>query len=112
VNGQDASDEFFDHTAKTSRVNINVGLQRRDSGCVIWIMFDPQSMRIGPFLWLGNPPDQSTPEFGERIGRHSEGDRNGRKAERLNIRVVSKTQFTVLNSMEELADALFGSVSV
>jgi hypothetical protein len=98
--------------AKTSRVNINVGLQRRDRGCVIWIMFDPVSLRIGPFLWLGNPPNQPTPEFGDRIGRHSKGDRHGRKAERLNIRVVSKTEFTVLNSMEELADALFGSVSV
>jgi hypothetical protein len=33
--------------AKTSRVNIHVGLQRRDSGCVIWIMFDPASTHRG-----------------------------------------------------------------
>jgi hypothetical protein len=94
--------------AKTSRVNINVGLQRRDSGCVIWIMFDPVSLHIGPFLWLGNPPDQPTPGFGDRIGRHSKGDQHGHKAERPNIRVVSRTDFTELKSMGELADALFG----
>ncbi len=97
--------------AKTSRVNINVGLQRRHSGCVVWIMFDPATMRIGPFLWLGNPPDQPTPGFGARIGRHSKGDQHGRKAERPNIRVVSKAEFTVLDSMEDLADALFGSAN-
>src|SRR5881396_3207471 len=34
--------------AKTNRVNINVGLQRKASGCVIWIMFDPRTMDIGP----------------------------------------------------------------
>ena len=39
--------------AKTSRVNINVGLQQKARGCVIWIMFDPRTMEIGPFLWLG-----------------------------------------------------------
>jgi hypothetical protein len=94
--------------AKTSRVNINVGLQRRESGCVIWIMFDPVSMRIGPYLWLANPPHQSTPEFGNRVGRHSKGDQHGRKGERPNIRIVNKAEFTVLNSMEALADALFG----
>ena len=49
--------------AKTSRVNINVGLQQKARGCVIWIMFDPHAMEIGPFLWLGNPPDQPAPSF-------------------------------------------------
>ena len=93
--------------AKTSRVNIHVGLQRRHSGCVIWIMFDPATMRIGPFLWLGNPPDQPTPGFGERVGRHSKGDQHGRKALRPNIRVVSRSEFTILATMEDLAGALF-----
>lgn len=94
--------------AKTSRVNIHVGLQRRDSGCVVWIMFDPTSMQIGPFLWLGNPPGQPTPEFGDRIGRHSKGNQHGHKAARPNIRIVSKAEFIELATMQELADALFG----
>jgi hypothetical protein len=75
---------------------------------VICIVFDPQSMRIGPFLWLGTPPNQPTPRFGDRIGRHSKGDQQGRKAPRLNIRVVKKSVFIELNSMEGLANACSG----
>jgi hypothetical protein len=44
--------------AKTSRVNINVCLQQKARGCMIWIMFDPH-----------------TPSFGERVARHTKGNR-------------------------------------
>jgi len=93
--------------AKTSRVNINVGLRQKARGCVIWIMFDPHTMEIGPFLWLGNPPDQPAPSFGDRVARHTKGNRFGTKSERPNIRVVSKSDFKVLSSVGDLAHALF-----
>jgi len=93
--------------AKTSRVNINIGLQQKARGCAIWIMFDPRTMEIGPFLWLGNSPDQPTPSFGDRVARHTKGNRFGTKSERPNIRVVSKSDFKVLSSMGNLALALF-----
>jgi hypothetical protein len=51
-------------------------------------MFDSQTMDIGPFLWLGNPPGQPAPSFGDRVARHSKGDQYGTKAERPNLRVV------------------------
>jgi len=79
--------------AKTSRVNINVGLQQKARGCVIWIMFDRRTMEIGPFLWLGNPPDQPTPSLGDRVARHTKGNRFGTKSERPNIRVLFGVQF-------------------
>jgi hypothetical protein len=93
--------------AKTSRVNINVGLQQRARGCVIWIMFDPGTMEIGPFLWLGNSPDQQTPSFGDRVARHTKGNRFGTKSERPNIRVVCKGEFKVLSGMSDLTSILF-----
>ena len=39
--------------AKTNRVNINIGLQQKACGCVVWMMFDPQTMELGPYV--GNP---------------------------------------------------------
>jgi len=93
--------------AKTSRVNINVGLQQKARGCVIWIMFDPRSIEIGPFLWLGNPPGEPTPSFGDRVARHTKGNRFGTKSERPNIRVVSKGDFKPLLGMDDLANVLF-----
>jgi hypothetical protein len=70
-------------------------------------MFDPRTMEIGPFLWLGNPPDQPTPSFGERVARHTKDNRFGTKSERPNIRVIGKRDFVVLSSMGDLAHALF-----
>jgi len=64
-------------------------------------------MEIGPFLWLGNPPDQTAPSFGERVARHTKGNRFGTKSERPNIRVVSKSDFKLLSSTGDLARALF-----
>ena len=45
---------------------------------------------------------------GDKIGRHSKGNKDGYKAERLNMREVRKSQFRVLQTMEDVAVALFG----
>ena len=95
--------------ARTSRVPVNAALALKPSGCVVWIKLDPQTMKIGPYLWLGGPP--GTPvALGDRIGRHSRGPA-GAKRERPNIRIVDRRSFTVLARMEGLAIRLFGKPS-
>ncbi|MFL5323754.1 MAG: hypothetical protein ACJ8A4_05810, partial [Microvirga sp.] len=65
---------------------------------------------LGPFLWLGGPPGEPLPELDGKVGRHTKGNRNGVKAERPNTRVVSRSWFRRLATIEEVAAALFGGL--
>jgi hypothetical protein len=94
--------------SSTADVNVHVNLARKPGGCVLWVLFDPTSFTLGPFLWLGGAPGQPLPDLGAKVARHSKGDRDGYKAERPNHRTVGKGKFTRLNSMEEVVGALFG----
>lgn len=94
--------------AKTSRVDVNLNLASKSSGCVIWIWFDPATLSLGPFLWFGDKPGQRLPELGDHVGRHTRGDQSGQKHERTNIRVLAKGQFTRLESVTDIATRLFG----
>jgi hypothetical protein len=98
--------------SKTARVGINTGLARKPGGCVIWILFDPDTMDLGPFLWFGGEPGKPLPPLGDRVGKHSKGDRTGNKAARPKIRLIVKGQFSTLSSMAEVAQALFGNKKV
>src|SRR5215208_6714785 len=84
--------------------------ENEPSGCVIWMMFDEDTLELGPFLWLGGPPGEPLPELDGKVGRHTKGDRNGVKAERPNTRVVSRSWFRRLATIEEVAAALFGGL--
>ena len=94
--------------AKTGEVGININLAHKPSGCVIWIWFDPESMDLGPFLWFGDKPSQPLPPLGDRVGKHTRADSTLTKADRPNIRVLTKGRFSKLQGVEEIADALFG----
>jgi hypothetical protein len=94
-------------TAKTREVGINTVLAQKPSGCVIWILFDPAAMELGPFLWFGGQPGSPLPALGDRIGRHSKGDSTGRKAERPAIRLLRRQAFEALPAMDAVAAALF-----
>ena len=95
------------HTAaKTRRVPVNSRLSAKPSGCVVWVIFDADSMQLGPFYWLGGAPGEPLPSLGDRIGRHT----RGRKAERPSIRVLARKRFTKVETMDGLVQALIGSV--
>ncbi len=97
--------------AKTANVGIHTDLARKPGGCVIWIWFDPDTMDLGPLLWFGGEPGQPLPPLGERLGRHTKGDRTGKKAERPKIRVIGKGQFAALATMDDVAEVLFGCLN-
>lgn len=96
------------HLARTAQVGINVNLMRRPSGCIIWIQFDPETMQLGPFLWFGGDPGLPLPPLGDRVGRHSRGDSTGTKSDRPNIRLLRRSEFTTLQTIDDVADRLFG----
>ena len=60
--------------AKTAELNIHIDLQRKPSGCVIWIWFDPETMELGPYLWFGARPHQPIPALGDKRSRHAKAN--------------------------------------
>lgn len=93
--------------SKTARVTVNTAIADKPGGCIIWIMFDPASLKLGPFLWLGGSLESRISDLGNRIGRHTRGGR-GRKNPRLATRVVAKAQFKVLTDIRAVTHEMFG----
>jgi hypothetical protein len=97
--------------AATARVNVNVELANKPSGCVIWIFFEPNTLELAHFLWFGGEPDEPLPSLERfKIGRHSKGNALGVKSERPNIRYLPKGAFEPLDSIEDVVIRLFGSL--
>jgi hypothetical protein len=88
---------------KAASVNIHTALCRKPSGCVLWIVFDENKRKIGPFLWFGGSPGRSLPELGDRVARLTRKPKSERKA----IRIVTKNRFQKLTTIEEVANRLF-----
>lgn len=93
---------------KRRHVDINMALAARPSGCVVWMMADPETLGIGPFFWLGARPGAplEIPEC--RIARHSKANASGVKTERQALRNVPKSRFRRCDTINDIADALFG----
>ena len=95
--------------AKTSRQKIHISLSNKQSGCVVWVYFDQESLDLGPFLFFGGKPGEPLPDLSElKIARHTKGDADGYKAERPNIRTINKGSFTRYETIVALYSALFG----
>lgn len=93
---------------KRDRLSLNVKLARKPSGCVIWFDYDPLTLALGPFRWFGNPPGQPLPALGNKVARHTKGNKDGVKTLRLKHRVVRESAFDELPSIEEVVERLFG----
>lgn len=94
--------------SKTARQKINLRLTEKPSGCVVWIRFRAATLEQTGYLWFGGLPGEPLPPIGERIARHTKGDREGTKAERPGVRVVGRGSFSSVNGTSALADLLFG----
>ena len=66
-------------TAKAREVKINTNLERKPGGCVIWMRYDPATLKLGPFFWFGGKPREAMPSLGEKIAFHTKGNKEGVK---------------------------------
>jgi len=94
----------------TREVPINTRLAARQSGCVIWMVFDPDRRAFVEFRWFGGPPGAPLPNLGDRPVRHSRANRTGIKAIRPDIRALKLNQFERLATIGDLTERLFGNV--
>ncbi len=95
--------------AATASVNVNVALAEKPSGCVIWTLFDRDTLHFVRFLWFGGTPGEKLPDLMPfKTAKHAKGNAQGFKAERPNIRTVPRSAFTSLTSVDEVVSHLFG----
>lgn len=95
--------------SNTSKQNINLLLGSKPGGCVVWMFCDPNTLDLGPFYWFGASPGESLPNIENfPVAKHTKGDANGVKNQRQNIRIIKKSQFEKLNSIDDVIEKLFG----
>lgn len=97
------------HGAATARVNVNIALAEKPSGCVVWIRFDPHNLDLGPFFWFGGAPGDTLPDLASfPVAKHTKGNATGVKTERPNIRRIPVARFDELGTIDEVVARLFG----
>ena len=94
--------------ARRSEVTANVKLLDRPSACILWIFFDPNTLLLGPFLWFGGAPGEKMPLLGEKIARHTKPNAMLKKADRPAHRVIAKSRFTTLETIDQVIQKLVG----
>ncbi|MCH1920630.1 hypothetical protein L9G15_14475 [Shewanella sp. A3A] len=89
--------------------NIHSALALKPSGCVVWLEFDELTLELGPFRFLGGAPGARLPSLADySIAKHTKANSEGKKAERLLLRTVKKSNFELVGTMDELYIVLFG----
>ncbi len=97
------------HSAKTAKAKASLKLHAKPSACVVWVRFNPHTMELGPFLWFGGAPGKRIPNLrGFGVARHTRGNAQGIKKERPGQRVIPKSRFVELRTLDELVTRLFG----
>ncbi|UPK33588.1 hypothetical protein IVB18_36140 [Bradyrhizobium sp. 186] len=94
--------------SKVRHVSVGTKLMAKPGGCVIWLEFDADSLKLERYLWLGGDPGQALPDIGSRVARHSKSNSAGQKTERPMHRQVAKSKFQAVASINQLKDRLFG----
>ena len=98
--------------SRTQRFNVNIALSTKPSGCVVVVLFHPETLAIGPFWWFGAPPGEPLPSLDEfLVAKHTKGNAQGVKLSRPNIRVLPWAAMDELDSIEALCNRLFGPLS-
>jgi hypothetical protein len=94
--------------AKRASITANVRLLDRSSACILWIYFDPNTLLLGPFFWFGGAPGEKIPALGEKVATHTKHNAQGVKSARPGHRVIPKSSFTKLDTIDEVVQRLFG----
>ena len=103
---------------KTTMVNgkaafIKSSLKPMDkpSGCIIWI-FVTETLDLRSYRWLGGLPGDPLPDIRNmRVAKHSKANAKGEKAERPDQRIIPRSRFDLLSSLDEVLERLFGPLA-
>ncbi|MGA1801434.1 hypothetical protein [Rhizobium sp. HT1-10] len=91
-----------------AHVGVNLRLSEKPSGCVIWIAVD-DGLAFKGFLWFGDQPGKPLPDMSEmNVVKHTKGNAQGVKAERIGHRLVKRNKFLMVDGLDSLLVHLLG----
>lgn len=95
---------------KKASITASLKLMEKPSGCIIWILVDSK-LEFQTYLWMGNDPGERLSDIQKmKPAKHTKGNAQGVKLERPNQRIVPKSEFTTVSSIDEVLDRLFGNL--
>jgi hypothetical protein len=93
---------------KAANIKANLKLMEKPSGCIIWI-FVTRELELAHYRWFGGAPRQPLPDILKmKIAKHAKGNSKGDKTERLQHRIVPKSEFDPPCSLGDIITHLFG----
>jgi hypothetical protein len=96
---------------KAANTKVSLKLMEKPSGCVIWIILTPE-LHLQSYLWLGGPPGKPLPNIRDmKVAKHTKGNAKGVKTARPNFRIVPRSQFEQLKTLDALLRRLFGPLA-
>lgn len=94
---------------KATSTKISLKLLEKPSGCVVWIIVTSK-LELQSYLWFGGSPGNPLPDIlGMKPAKHTKANAQGVKAERPNHRLVRRSQFEKLDTLDRVLERLFGS---
>ena len=92
----------------TRAVPVNGGLQDKPGGCVVWMMYDPSTLAIGPYLWFGAAPSDPAPSIRTLApARRPTANALGEKPLRANTYLLPRSRCERLDGLADVAARLF-----
>ena len=96
-------------SGRAARQTLNGKLCLKPSGCAIWIVFDADTLALGPFYWFGNGPGKKLYDLNDiPKAKHTRANSQGIKLERQNSYSVPRARFQRLATIDEVLTRLFG----
>ena len=96
---------------KAASIKASLKLLDKPSGCVIWIMVTPE-LKLDSYRWLGGPPGDPLPDIRNmRVAKHTKANAKGKKGERPDQRIIPRSRFDSLGSLDEVLERLFGPLN-
>jgi len=96
---------------RANDVKASLKLMDKPSGCIIWIVVTPE-LEIDSYRWMGGTPSLPLPDIRNmKVAKHTKVNAKGKKAERPDQRIIPKSQFDSLDSLDEVMERLFGPLT-
>ena len=86
-------------------VSAQTKLETKPSACIIWTTYDPVTLRPAAWRFFGEKPGECITPLGDRIAKHSRGEKGFRPQHR----IVKANRFEKVSDVEQLVDRLFGT---
>ncbi|MGA2652975.1 MAG: hypothetical protein ABSF28_20845 [Terracidiphilus sp.] len=96
---------------KAAGIKASLKLMDKPSGCIIWI-FVTKDLDLHSYRWFGGPPGDRLPDIRNmKVAKHTKANAKGKKADRLDHRIVARGHFESLGSLDEVMERLFGQLT-